>query len=109
MEACVRFRSSLAVLFGVCSILGAADTRAPHGPRTVAIASGLTEPEFLMLSCAATASDADAVPLIDVPVLRGGLESFLRAYQPGRVLWVGQTTPATDAIRRTWSPEAMTP
>jgi hypothetical protein len=107
MEACVQFRSSLAVLFGLCSILCAADRTPPHSPPTVVISSGLTETEFLMLSCAATASDSDAVMLVDAPPLRGSLQSFLKAYQPVRLLWVGQTTPATEAIRRTWSVQAI--
>jgi hypothetical protein len=107
MEACVRFRSSLAVLFGLCSVLCAADHTSPASPRTVVIASALTETEFLVLSCAMTASDPDAVLLVDAPPLRSSLESFLKAYQPARLLWVGQTAQATEAIRRTWSTQAI--
>jgi hypothetical protein len=107
MEACVRFRFSLAVLFGLCSTLGAADHSSPLGPRTVVIASGLTETDFLLVSCAAKASEANAVLLADAPPLRRSLESFLKAYQPARVLWVGHTALATEPIRRTWNAQAI--
>jgi hypothetical protein len=103
MEACVRFRFSLAVLFGLCPILHAAEHTSPAGPRTVVIAAGLTETEFLVLSCAAAASDPNGVLLVDAPHLRVGLESFLKAYQPKRLLWIGQTAQETETIRRTWS------
>jgi hypothetical protein len=99
MEACVRILSSLAVLIGgLCST----DLGPPANKHTVVIASGLPVSEFLMLSCAVATSDPDAVLLADAPPLQGSLESFLKLYQPGRLIWVGQTAGASEGIRRTF-------
>src|SRR5262245_15983552 len=100
MEACVRLRSSLAVLLCLVSSIFAANVSSPAGPCTIVIGSGLSETQFLELSCAATALDPDAVLLLDSAPLRAGLESFLKLYRSPRLLWVGQAGPETESIRR---------
>jgi hypothetical protein len=39
--------------------------------------------------------------------LQSTLQSLLKAYQPRRLLWVGQTAQATETIRRVWKAETI--
>src|SRR5437660_11579922 len=61
----------------------------PAAERVVYLAGRLSEEEQIVLT-AATASEADPVLLLDTPATAAHLKAFLTAYQPARVVPVGE-------------------
>src|SRR6516165_5810861 len=79
----VRLRFAIIVILLVLRPASAAE-------RVVYLAGKLSDEELIVLGAAASASESTPLLLLDTPATANHLKSFLTAYQPDRVVPIGE-------------------